>query len=81
MPRVVSDLLEGPIKSANGMVRPCFWPAGKRSLPGAPTSRSMLLRQSVFAYGLDDRSGLPVSRSTGTETCSWTINQLPLILR
>src|ERR1700674_3822033 len=39
------------------------------------------LLKAVFAYGLDDRSGLPVPRSTGTETCSWTINQLPLILR
>jgi hypothetical protein len=24
---------------------------------------------------------LPVARSTGTETCSWTISHLPLVLR
>jgi len=32
-------------------------------------------------HGLDDKSGFPVLRSMGTETCSWTINQVPLILR
>jgi hypothetical protein len=32
-------------------------------------------------YGFDARSGLPVFRSTGTETCSCTISHLPLIFR
>jgi hypothetical protein len=35
----------------------------------------------VFSYGFDDRSGLSVSRSTGTETCSCAISQSPLIFR
>ena len=29
------------------------------------------------SYGLELRSGLPVSRSTGTETCSWMMSQRP----
>ena len=33
----------------------------------------------AIGYGLEVRSGLPVSRSTGTETCSWITSQLPLI--
>ena len=32
-------------------------------------------------HGLEARSALPVARSTGTETCSWTISHLPLALR
>ena len=30
-------------------------------------------------YGLEARSGLSASRSTGTETCSWTMYQRPRI--
>jgi hypothetical protein len=33
------------------------------------------------AYGLDIRSGLPVVTSTGTDTCSCAISQLPSTLR
>lgn len=32
---------------------------------------------SDMSYGLEVRSGLSVSRSTGTETCSWTMNHRP----
>ncbi len=35
-----------------------------------PTSR---------AYGLELRSALPVSKSTGHETCSWIASHFPLI--
>jgi acyl-CoA reductase-like NAD-dependent aldehyde dehydrogenase len=34
---------------------------------------------SDMSYGLEVRSGLSVSRSTGTETCSWTMNHRPWI--
>jgi hypothetical protein len=36
-------------------------------------------REAAIGYGFEVRSGLPVSRSTGTETCSWITSQLPLI--
>jgi hypothetical protein len=69
-------------------------PRGRRDVVKVPTGEVLVraldwsvrprlagVRQRVLVYGLDDRSGLPVLRSTGTETCSWMINQLPSILR
>ena len=40
-----------------------------------------LRRLEEYPYGFDSKSGSLVSRSTGTETCSCTMSQLPLILR
>jgi Aldehyde dehydrogenase family len=33
----------------------------------------------AISYGLELRSGLSASRSTGTETCSWTMNHRPRV--
>jgi hypothetical protein len=50
--------------------------------PQLTTRRAIkrFIAASVANYGLEDGSGLPVSRSTGIEICSWMISQLPLIL-
>jgi hypothetical protein len=37
--------------------------------------------RAVLHHGFEERSGFPVARSTGTETCSRTISQSPPILR
>lgn len=38
-------------------------------------------RVAASLYGLESRSALPVSRSTGTETCSCTMSHLRWIFR
>ena len=54
---------------------------GNQVANGAPTLPSPLAGEGPGrrpqSYGLEVRSGLPVSRSTGTETCSWMMSHRP----
>jgi hypothetical protein len=51
-------------------------PSSVSCTPHSPPGRAPRGRQ-----GFDVKSGLPLTKSTGTETCSCTIRQWPAVLR
>jgi hypothetical protein len=75
----------GPAGKRAGRARPFWCPGlGQKTSPRAGHDVADLAAPALekgAAYGSDDRSGVPVVRLTGIETCSCTINQPPLILR
>lgn len=65
-----------------GPARRAATKGGSRPPRGAPMGGPDLSSgRPQPAQGFDSRSALPLSMSTGTETCSWTISQRPPALR
>ena len=50
-------------------------------VPGATEASGLKPCGTTERYGFRSIIALPLAKSTGTESCSWTISHLPLILR